>query len=377
MSAPDSTADHDHTDVREVLQHVSHDRPMHGAHLGSWHPLRGHLWRSIGSAVVIGLGLHFLLPQLAGLRNTGEAILRAQWWLPLILIALEAASLACYGQLLVTTLRGSGQPVEATYVQRSTVVGNSLGRAMPAGSAASLAIVVAGFHARGMDGVKTATAMWGAGVLSSAVLAMLLPVAALVGLVGGHLGRIGISAIVAALAVLLITILLPVALRSPAAFGERVRGLLRPLARGPLRGRLHVDAVADGARQGAENLSELASDRRLLARASAWAVANWLLDVTVVLVLALTVGVGTPVSAILLAYVVAQIAAAIPLTPGGVGIVETAMIGTLVASGAPAAAATATVLGWRLISHWLPIPFGLLLVPTLGARRDASVAEPA
>ncbi|HKJ56343.1 MAG TPA: YbhN family protein [Nitriliruptoraceae bacterium] len=376
MTASEHTADHGHASVRDVLDHVSHGRPMHGAHLGNWHPLRDHLWRSLGSAAVIGLGLYFLIPQLAGLRDTADAILHAQWWLPLTLVTLEAASLACYGQLLVTTLRGSGQPVEATYVQRSTLVGNSLGRAMPAGSAASLAIVVAGFHARGMDGVKTATALWGAGMLSSAVLALLLPIAALIGLIGGHLGRIGMSAIVAAIAVLAITVLLPVALRHPDAFAERVRRILTPLARGPLRGRLHVDAIAEGSRRGAENLSELASDRRLLAKAAAWAVANWLLDAAVVVVLALTIGVGTPVSAILLAFVVAQVAAAIPLTPGGVGIVETAMIGTLVASGAPAAAATATVFGWRLISHWLPIPFGLLLVPTLGAKSEPA-AEPA
>lgn len=108
----------------------------------------------------------------------------------------------------------------------------------------------------------------------------------------------------------------------------------------------------------------------MLARATAWALANWLLDVAVVFVLALTIGLGTPLSAILLACVVAQVAAAIPLTPGGVGIVETAMIGTLVASGAPATAATVTVFGWRPVSHWLPIPFGLLLVPTLGAHGE-------
>lgn len=77
----------------------------------------------------------------------------------------------------------------------------------------------------------------------------------------------------------------------------------------------------------------------------------------------------------LLACVVAQLAAAIPLTPGGVGVVETAMIGVLVASGAPAAAATATVLGWRLVSHWLPIVVGLALLPSLrGAPAKAGEA---
>jgi uncharacterized membrane protein YbhN (UPF0104 family) len=40
------------------------------------------------------------------------------------------------------------------------------------------------------------------------------------------------------------------------------------------------------------------------------------------------------------------------------------MTATLVGTGAPGGAATATVLGWRLVSHWLPLGAGLILLPT-------------
>jgi uncharacterized protein (TIRG00374 family) len=60
---------------------------------------------------------------------------------------------------------------------------------------------------------------------------------------------------------------------------------------------------------------------------------------------------------------------ALPLTPGGVGVVEATMIGVLVATGSPGGAATAAVLGWRLVSHWLPILVGLAILPTLHLRR--------
>lgn len=75
------------------------------------------------------------------------------------------------------------------------------------------------------------------------------------------------------------------------------------------------------------------TDREALGLAAAWAAANWLLDVVVVL--AATVGKGTRLTAVLLAYVIAHLVAAVPLTPGGVGIVEAAMVAALVASGAP------------------------------------------
>ncbi|MFA9431871.1 YbhN family protein [Egicoccus sp. AB-alg2] len=140
---------------------------------------------------------------------------------------------------------------------------------------------------------------------------------------------------------------------------------MRGLARGPLRKRVRPGAVAGLVERGAVGVRDLATDRRALLAATGWAAANWLLDVAVVVVLASTIGAGTPLTGVLLAYIVAQLAASVPLTPGGVGIVETAMVGALVGAGAPAAAATVTVLGWRLVSHWLPIVVGLALLPGL------------
>lgn len=119
-----------------------------------------------------------------------------------------------------------------------------------------------------------------------------------------------------------------------------------------------------------ENLAELVEDRGALALGGGWAAANWLLDFAVVLVMAMTVGYGTPLPSLLLAYIVAQLTMALPITPGGIGTVEVAMTTALVATGAPAAAATSTVLGWRLVSQWLPILWGLPLLPVL--RRSAA-----
>lgn len=196
------------------------------------------------------------------------------------------------------------------------------------------------------------------------MLGLLLPIGAMTGLLGGHGGRIGVSAAVGVVAVVGFAALVPIGLRDPDGLAARVRSLLNRFP-GFLRRRLDLDGIRDGVQRGAANVLELATDPVVLRRAVLWAVLNWGLDIAVVLVLAMTVGAGTPLTAVLLAYVIAQLAAAIPLTPGGVGPVETAMIAALVASGTPAAPATATVLGWRLVSHWVPIPVGLSLLPTL------------
>lgn len=75
---------------------------------------------------------------------------------------------------------------------------------------------------------------------------------------------------------------------------------------------------------------------------------------------------GLPVSPthMITAYLAATVAVALVPTPGGLGSVEAALIVALVAAGGPVAVATAVVLGYRIITVWLPLLPGAL---TLGA----------
>ncbi|MFD5073698.1 YbhN family protein [Streptomyces sp. NPDC058371] len=75
-------------------------------------------------------------------------------------------------------------------------------------------------------------------------------------------------------------------------------------------------------------------------------------------------GLPVPPAHIVVAYLAATVAVALVPVPGGIGSVEAALIVTLVAAGAPVAPATAVVLGYRIITVWLPLLPGAL---TLGA----------
>jgi hypothetical protein len=61
---------------------------------------------------------------------------------------------------------------------------------------------------------------------------------------------------------------------------------------------------------------------------------------------------------VLLAYSVAGLLALIPLTPGGLGIVEAGLSGLLILAGVDAGNAVVATLGYRVISYWLPIVVG-------------------
>ena len=75
---------------------------------------------------------------------------------------------------------------------------------------------------------------------------------------------------------------------------------------------------------------------------------------------AATLAVGADVDLIALAtvYVGVQVLRQIPFTPGGIGIIEAALLAGLIASGSAAAPAAAAVLIYRALTFWLILPAG-------------------
>jgi uncharacterized protein (TIRG00374 family) len=108
----------------------------------------------------------------------------------------------------------------------------------------------------------------------------------------------------------------------------------------------------------AARLRRLADDRGLLARAVGWAAANWLLDAASLWVFVAAFGYRPPIDGLLVAFGLANVLAAVPLTPGGLGVIEAVITSTLVGFGAPRGDALLGVLTYRLVNFWLPIPLG-------------------
>jgi hypothetical protein len=106
--------------------------------------------------------------------------------------------------------------------------------------------------------------------------------------------------------------------------------------------------------------------------AMGFSLGNWLLDILVLYWFFLAVGHHQPLGALLVAYALANIAAAIPLTPAGLGFVEATLIAVSAAFGAPRQVAVVAVLGYRLVNFWLPLPVGLYAYVHSRARGAAN-----
>ena len=106
------------------------------------------------------------------------------------------------------------------------------------------------------------------------------------------------------------------------------------------------------------------------------AAANRMLDYGALVAALVAVGAQARPSVVLLAYVVAMALAIVPITPGGLGFVETGLTGMLVLAGVSAdGALVATLLYW-LMSFWAPIPVGAVAWATWRVRRRADVSPP-
>ncbi|RMB86085.1 lysylphosphatidylglycerol synthase domain-containing protein [Streptomyces shenzhenensis] len=88
--------------------------------------------------------------------------------------------------------------------------------------------------------------------------------------------------------------------------------------------------------------------------------------------IAVTQAVELPLSPLRVAllYLAASSAAALLPTPGGIGSLDAALAFALTVNGAPGAAAASAVLGYRLLTVWLPLVPGLLVLGVL-MRRNA------
>ncbi len=92
-----------------------------------------------------------------------------------------------------------------------------------------------------------------------------------------------------------------------------------------------------------------------------WGTANWLFDCACFAMMFLAVHATIPWKGLLLAYGAGQLAASLPITPGGLGAVEGSITIALVAFGGAHTTTVDAVLMYRLISFWLVLVLGWVL----------------
>jgi len=135
------------------------------------------------------------------------------------------------------------------------------------------------------------------------------------------------------------------------------------------------DKVSEVLGKVASRINLLIASRRTLWSAFLWASLNWLLDAACLWVFIWSFGTVVSPIDLLVAYGLANVLAAIPVTPAGLGVVEGVLILNLVGFGVPHSQAILAVLAYRLVNFWIPIPIGGAAYASLQFRRTPAKAE--
>lgn len=333
--------------------------------LRHWSVLKRSLRWGLTAFMVSAVVEYLVLPQIAGVNKDLRLLGHVDVAYVLIAVLLELASIASYGALTRSVLpKGSAT---LSRLLRIDLSGLAVNHVIPGGTAAGTGVAYRLITEGGVSGADTGFALATQGIGSAVVLNVILWLALLVSLSVQGFNAIYISAALVGLVLFAAFGVLILALTRQV---ERSARILTALAsRAPF---VKAESVTALVTRLAVRLREMGSDRRLLARAVAWATANWLLDAASLWVFLLAFRHLVRPDALLVAYGLANVLAAIPITPAGLGIVEGVLIPTLVGFGTPRGIAILGVISYRLVNFWLPIPVGALAYLSLRLEAGAS-----
>lgn len=308
--------------------------------------------RRLVSVLLVVLVVEYLvLPQVAGARKSVHLLSHANLYLALLALILEGASLVAYAQLTLSLL--PHRPLRLERVFRINLATLSVSHVVPGGVAAGGTLGYRLLSGSGVPGPDAAFALALQGIGSAVVLNSLLWVGLIVSLPLYGFNPLYLTA--AVLGVLLIGFVTAIAVLMTRGEERAVRVLRAVATRVPV---VNADRVEDVFRRLAARLQELTSDRARLWRCVGWAAANWLFDAASLWVFLLAFGKVVNPDGLIVAYGLANVLAALPITPGGLGVVEGVLIPVVTGFGMAPGVAILGVLSWRLVNFWLPIPAG-------------------
>jgi uncharacterized membrane protein YbhN (UPF0104 family) len=309
------------------------------------------------SAALVGVIVWFVLRQFADLSEVTTVIRDLTPAETAVLVVAAVWNLLTYWFVVVVATPGLRLPQAAVLTQSTTAVSN----AVPAGGAVAVGLTYTMLSSWGFSRSRGTLFVVVTGIWNNFVkLGMPVFALAIVALHGDRgTGRttaavVGLGALVAAVALFALVLRSETfAARAGVTAGRWASALLRLARRGPVHG---WDLAVVKWRSRVVGLVR----HRWLALTSSTLVSH--LSLYLVLLVALRVT-GVPESAVgwaevLAVFAFARLVTAIPITPGGVGVVELALIAGLTGAGGDDARVVAAVLLHRLLTFVLPICVG-------------------
>jgi len=302
-------------------------------------------------AAVAYVAVELVIANSAELSGAGSFLDRAQWdWIAAAALA-EIVSYLTFIQLQRRLLLAGGVRTPLGAMTAITLAGNAMNTTLPGGGAFATVFAYRQFRRRGADEALTTWTVVAFTLLTALTLSLLAAVGLWIsGSDGPVAGLWPLIPLLLAVPVALVVVLmwprfLAVVAIPPLRWLRRRTGLPR------------VDPVPVVTRL-VDRLGAVSPGIADWAAGFGWALSNWITDCLCLILAFEAVGASVPWRGLLVAYGAAQVAANLPITPGGLGVVEGSLTIALVAYGGSTAGSVAAVLLYRILSFWVPMPIG-------------------
>lgn len=311
-------------------------------------------WRVL--RYVIGLALAALaLWALNGQR--GELVgasstlshLRVGWLLAAIVA--EVASFTSFGALQRKLLRGGGVRIDLPFATALCMAAGAIASSLPGGPAFASVYAFRQYRRKGTDEAVAAWVLLATLVCAALGLGLLATVGALVAL--DQSSAYDLSGVV--VGVLVIAAVADAVVWQRRWLAQLAVAGLRASRRVVGRPRREAAAVVEAV---FSRLAEVKLTWRDALVSLAAGLGDWAFDCLALVCSFLAVGAVVPWRGLLLAYGAGMLAANLPITPGGLGVVEGSLTVALVAFGGAELSTVAAVLTYRIVSFWGYLPVG-------------------
>jgi len=302
---------------------------------------------------------YFVVPLIPDFEAAWHEITRVQ---PVLLVAglgLQMMSLWTYVPLTRSAIGEAAERVSYARLFRVQMSTRALSSIVPGGSAASSALGYRLLTMSGVPGADAGFALAIAGVGSAVVLNLILWITLVVSIPIRGVSALYGTAALAGVVIMGLAGMLVFGLMKGKGGAERA---VRWIAR---RFRLDDDKAARTLHRVAERLEQLLSDRPLLTRVVVWATLGWLFNAASLWVFLRAFNISMDVDALLIAFGIANVLAAVPITPGGLGYVDAGYVTMLAGFGASARRAALGVAAYRFAQLFFPTILGGLLYLSL------------
>lgn len=272
---------------------------------------------------------------------------------------LQLVALFFYSLLTRAALGEAAKPLSAMRMFRIQLSTKALTNVVPGGNAAGSALGYRLLTLSGIKGPDAGFALATAGIGSAVVLNLIFWIGLVVSIPRRGVNPYYGGAALVGIIVIGIAAFLVIGIMEGQKRSERIaRWIAVKLRNDP-------DQLAAAIKQIGIRLEDLVSDRQLLKRVVVFALCNWLVDAASLWVFLRAFGGSLDIDALIVTFGLANLLAAIPITPGGLGYVDLAYFSTLVGFGLSESNARLGTASYRLAQFFFPILIGGLAYASL------------